>query len=83
MLGSCLDTDVQIDRQRAEGRNSRIFTRGDRIIGCIAINNPREISEAQRVLSADLPLDPLRLGNASLLLSHCAVDQREAISIGQ
>ncbi|MQW86939.1 NAD(P)/FAD-dependent oxidoreductase [Sinorhizobium saheli] len=82
MLGQCPDNAVQIDRPGPGGRTSRIFMQGDRMIGCIAINNPREISEARRVLSADRPLDPVRVGNPGVMLSHCAVDQREAVTVG-
>ncbi|MCR8548863.1 FAD-dependent oxidoreductase [Salipiger sp. P9] len=79
MLGTCPDQAEQLDRTGPRGGYSRLFLRGAQLIGCIAIDNPREIAEARRVLSGAMALDIARLSDPSLPLSRCQIDAREAI----
>lgn len=81
MLGHCTDGLVQIDRTGPRGGESRVFLdAGDRLAGCIAIDNAREIAEARRVIAAGQVLDPLRVGDSSVTLLQGVIDQREAIT---
>tara|TARA_Y100000815_G_scaffold274653_1_gene309496 strand:+ start:4813 stop:6018 length:1206 start_codon:yes stop_codon:yes gene_type:complete len=79
MLGSCPDEAVQLERVGPRGGVSRLFLKGARLVGCVAINNPREIAEARRVIASRQAIDSERARDGMVPLSRCIVDAREAV----
>lgn len=81
MLGQCPDNALQIERRGPRGGVSRLFVEANRLLGCVALNNPRDIAEGRRVIQSGQTLDTTRVADGAVALSRCVIDPREAVTV--
>lgn len=80
MVGECNDAAEQWERRGPRGV-SRLFLKGTRLIGCIAIDYPRDIAEARRLIAEKRSLDQSKAANMENPLAKCVVDARETVRL--
>lgn len=80
MVGECPDTAEQWERRGPRGC-SRLYLKGARLIGCIAMDNPRDIADARRIIVANQSLDQTKAADAKTPLSKCIADARETLRL--
>ena len=79
MLGECPEGAVQIVRQIGRGQ-SCLFLSGAMLVGCVAIDTPRDIAEARKVMASRRALDLDRIRDLKVPLSQALLDAREAVA---
>jgi 3-phenylpropionate/trans-cinnamate dioxygenase ferredoxin reductase subunit len=79
MLGDCPEGATQFLRRAGKGE-SCLFLSGATLVGCIAIDNPRDIAEARKVMSSRQALDLDLISDPKIPLSKALVDAREVLA---
>ncbi|MGR1580073.1 NAD(P)/FAD-dependent oxidoreductase [Thalassobius sp. S69A] len=80
MVGVCEESAEQWERRGPRG-TSRLFLKGTRLVGCIAIDYPRDIAEARRLIAEKRSLDQSKAADMKNPLTKCVADARETLRL--
>ena len=80
MLGRCSEGAHQIERRAAKGGVSCLFVENSRLVGCVALDCPRDIAGARKAIQSGQAVDTDLVADPRVAIQNCLIDRREAVS---